>query len=162
MLLKLLAIFNVPLSYVLAPILHYLESDCEGLLGGIMKTTKTSPITEQVEKKKSSVDLLKLMGGGKAQAVRAPQAKGHDSMLAVYKDRLTYTFILEQEVASIHYDHSKRDIFFKGHNIKNMRLKEVQIRALNGLKGILMQDGRAKELLPDYEATLGKILADNK
>ena len=96
MLLKLLAIFNAPLSYVLAPILHYLESDCEGLLGGIMKTTKTSPIIEQVEKKKSSVDLLKLMGGGKAQAVRAPQAKGHDSMLAVYKDRLTYTFILEQ------------------------------------------------------------------
>lgn len=128
-----------------------------------MKTTKTLPVTgHQIEKKKSSIDLLKLMGGGKAQAVKAPQARGHDSMLAVYKDRFTYTFILEREVASIHFDRAKGEIFFKGHNVKNMKLKEGQIGALEGIKAILMQDERAKELLPDYEATLGKILADNR
>lgn len=102
------------------------------------------------------------MGGGKAEAVKSSLAKGHDSMLAVYKDRLTYTFILEREVASIHYDRAKEEIFFKGHNIKNMKLNGAQIGALQGIKAILTQDGRAKELLPGYEATLGKILADNR
>lgn len=127
-----------------------------------MKTTKTTHLAEQIEKKKSTVDLLKLMGGGKAEAVKSSLAKGHDSMLAVYKDRLTYTFILEREVASIHYDHGRKEIFFKGHNVKNMKLTGAQIEALKGVKAILMQDGRAKGLLPDYEATLGRILADNK
>lgn len=127
-----------------------------------MKSTKTPQVSEHIEKEKSALELWKLMGGGKAQPVKASQAKGQDSMLAVYKDRLTYTFIMEREVASIHYDQSKEEIFFKGHNLKNMKLETAQIQALERLKTILMQDERSKHLVLQYEATLAKLLADNR
>ncbi len=127
-----------------------------------MKSAKTPHVSEHIEKQKSALDLWKLMGRGKAEPVKAPQAKGQDSMLAVYKDRLTYTFIMGREVASIHYDHAKKEIFFKGHNVKNMKLEMAQIQALERLKTILRQDERSKQLTADYDATLAKLLADNQ
>src|SRR5438046_1397485 len=65
------------------------------------------------------VEVAGIVGG---VARRVPDATGRpaDSMLAVYKDRLTYTFILEAEVASIHFDSRRQEIFFRGHNIRFM------------------------------------------
>lgn len=101
------------------------------------------------------------------QATRAQKVEGKgraavDSMLAVYKDCLTYTFILDREVASIHFDRLRGEIFFKGHNLRNMELTERQIQALNELKMVLAQNNRASPFLSDYCATLGRYLADKK
>lgn len=123
-----------------------------------MKLQKQSK--ESLESLKSPLDLWKRMGG-----ITKPVGEGkkplQDSLLAVYKDRLTYTFILGREVASIHFDRSKNEIFFKGRNIRNFKPDEVQIRALRDFKQILAVEERGKEFLKAYDATLESALADN-
>jgi hypothetical protein len=128
-----------------------------------MKHERDKDLNTQTEqpKPRGAFDLWKHI-----QATRAQKVKGRhgaaDSMLAVYKDCLTYTFILEREVASIHFDRLRGEIFFKGHNLRNMELSEKQIEALNGLKTVLAEDHRARPFLSDYSATLGRYLADKK
>lgn len=107
----------------------------------------------------SPLDLIRLMGG-RAHRVGGGRERSPDSMLAVYKNRLTYTFILDDEVASIHYDHQKGEIFFRGHNIKHLELNGEQKRALFSLQEILGADSEGKEFLSDYLATLERSLAD--
>lgn len=126
-----------------------------------MKTEKTAQMQHSLEIPKSPIDLWRLMGG-KTQRVKAAGLPLQDSLLAVYKDRLTYTFILGREVASIHFDRARGEIFFKGHNIKNWALSPMEIEALNGLKTLLKQEERGKELLADYQATLARCLAENR
>lgn len=119
------------------------------------------PMMPTSEIPKSPLDLWKLMGG-KTRAVGGVKEPPEDSLLAVYKNRLTYTFIVGREVASIHFDRAKREIFFKGHNIRNMELSEAQRRVLEGFKKVLKADKRANPFLKAYNATLGDLLADNK
>lgn len=107
----------------------------------------------------SPLDLLRHMGG-RAHRVRDGREKKVDCMLAVYKDRLTYTFILENEVASIHFDSGRGEIFFRGHNISHLELTEEQRKALLELRIILEEDLEGRELLPRYVATLDRVLAD--
>lgn len=110
------------------------------------------------EQNQSAIDLWRHMGG-KSRPVGERAA---DSMLAVFKDRATYTFILDDEVASIHFDRTRGEIFFKGHNIRHLTLTGNQINALNHMKEVLITDSKAKRFLNDYSATLARYLADNK
>lgn len=130
--------------------------------GRVMKNNKMTRLQERLDMPKSSLDLWKWIGGETKRVRPEGNAPATDSLLAVYQDRFTYTFILDREVASIHYDRSKNEIFFKGRNIRNFEPGEEQKRALEGLKAILMRDERAKGLAAEYEATLYRILADNK
>jgi len=107
-------------------------------------------------------DLWKHLQVARAQKTGIKGKAAVDSMLAVYKDCLTYTFIIEREVASIHFDRIRGEIFFKGHNIKNMELTAKQMQALKDLKAVIMQDPKAKAFLSDYNATLGRLLADKE
>jgi len=108
----------------------------------------------------SPLDLIRMMGG-RAHKVGKPSEKTPDSMLAVYKDRLTYTFIMDHEVASIHFDRRRGEIFYKGHNIKNLELNENQREALMSLMQILQDDSEGAEFLSEYQATLESLMADN-
>lgn len=83
-----------------------------------------------------------------------------DSMLACYKDRFTYTFILGSEVASIHFDRTKGEVYFRGRNVLNFNLLPEEKKALYAIFPALKRDKRGKSLLPAYEATLDKLLAD--
>jgi len=124
-----------------------------------MKKEKEIVQQAHVEAPKSPLDLWKLMGG---KAKRVTEGKpSPDSLLAVYKQRFTYTFIMGREVASIHFDRAKKEIFFKGHNIRNLKLDEDQIKALKEFKKVLRVDSRGGPFLADYDATLGLVLADN-
>jgi len=116
---------------------------------------------EEVGSKASNtgVDLRRIMGG-KAHRVRSGIGRGVDAMLAVYKDRFTYTFILNKEVASIHFDAGSRKIYFKGHNIQNLKLKEEERNELVRLIDILEEDEEGRELRFLYEETLASIFAD--
>lgn len=107
------------------------------------------------------IDIAGIIGG---RARRVPDSSGRaaDSMLAIYKNRLTYTFICDNDVASIHYDAAKHEIFFRGHNIKFMALSESHITALHELAAILAGDREGKRLCQDYQETLALLLADNQ
>lgn len=126
-----------------------------------MDKTKKIEFQPASETPRNPLDLWKLMGG-KTRRVAGDGLPVKDSLLAVYKGRLTFTFILGDEVASIHFDQTRREIYFKGHNIRNFKLTSAQMQALHGLKDVLKGDERGKELLADYEATLATRLAENK
>lgn len=115
--------------------------------------------TLETETAAGALELLQRVGG-QARRVRGIAGMPPDSLLAVYRDRLTYTFIVDQEVASIHYDHTRREIFYRGHNIANMMLNSHQRKLLKGLVDVLAHDGRAQPFIPDYLATLDRIFAD--
>ncbi|MBI4365408.1 MAG: hypothetical protein HY543_01165 [Deltaproteobacteria bacterium] len=98
--------------------------------------------------------------GGVTRRVRAAGGKPSDSMLAVYKDRFTYTFIFQEEVASIHFDPVRKEIYFKGHNIRYMDLTDRHVEALLSLVEVLLQDREAKTFAVPYRETLARLLAD--
>jgi hypothetical protein len=108
---------------------------------------------------RSPLDLLKYKQGASRQ-LREEGKPPPDSMLAVSADRATYTFILEDEVASIHFDRHRGEIFFRGHNIRNIDLSDGQLQALMHMEEVLKGDSRAKEHFPEYSATLARCLAD--
>lgn len=109
----------------------------------------------------NALDLYKRVGAV-AHKVRTKGKMAEDSMLAVYKNRVTYTFILGKEVASVHYDRKRREIYFSGHNIRNMDLSEEQRQALMDMGMAMQADEKAKEFSSSYDATLARVLADNK
>jgi len=109
----------------------------------------------------SALDLYKRIGA-MAHKVKDRGKVASDSMLALYQERLTYTFILGTEVASIHYDQGRGEIFFKGQNIKHMDLDDQQQQALMDLGEVLRGERDARRFYHDYEATLANILADKR
>lgn len=109
----------------------------------------------------SPLELIK-RHGGKAHKVKGVLGRAADSMIAVYKDRFTYTFISRNEVASIHFDRVSCKIFYSGHNIENLKITSEQRKELFNVIKILADDSEGRELKTDYEATLGRLLADNK
>ena len=116
---------------------------------------------EEVLLPKSPLDLWRMMGG-QAERVKTKEGRLADSMLAVYKDRLTYTFIMGHEVASIHFNRAKREIFFRGHNIVHYELNAEKTKALEELKKVLASEERGNGFLSDYETTLDRCLADKR
>ncbi|MFH1873971.1 MAG: hypothetical protein ABH859_02155 [Pseudomonadota bacterium] len=117
--------------------------------------------TSDMPKPKSAFELWKHVGMAKAQKVTEKGKVATDSMLAAYQNRFTYTFIMNDEVASIHFDRLRGEIFYKGHNINNLKLTPAQIQALKDLKQILAKEEKGKPFFSDYDATLAKCLADN-
>lgn len=95
-----------------------------------------------------------------ARKVRPQKHKAADAMLAVYRDRLTYTFIAGHEVASIHYDRAKGEIFYKGHTVRTLQMAEEVRGYLWELAEVLAQDEEGMAYSSDYSATLRKVLAD--
>lgn len=97
-----------------------------------------------------------------------PQKKGGiagmppDSMLVFFKGKLTYTCIVGQEVASIHFDRDRREIFYRGHNIRNMAVDEPKQKLLKGLIMVLAADEQGRDFVADYAATLQRLLDDNR
>lgn len=95
-----------------------------------------------------------------ARKVQSHKQKAADAMLAVYKGRLTYTFIAGHEVASIHYDQAKSEIFYKGHNIRSLQMADEVRGYLWELAEVLAHDEEGMSYSSDYSATLRKVLTD--
>lgn len=125
-----------------------------------MKAKRTQQVrVKELKGFRSLLDLYKRTGAIAHKVSRKGQVPV-DSMLAVYQDHLTYTFMMDKEVASIHYDVQRQEIFFKGHNIKNIELTDDQRHALMDLGEVLLKDKQGVKFYPQYGATLARILAD--
>ena len=107
----------------------------------------------------SPLELMRRIARGKTKP-KGPGEMPVDAQLAAFKDRVTYTFIAENEVASIHFDQRRKEIFFRGHNVRNMKLTAAQLTVLQGLTQLLRD--RAPDFAADYDATLTRLLADKK
>ena len=85
-----------------------------------------------------------------------------DSQLISFGERFTFTFAQGREVGSIHFDRGRSEIFYKGHNIRNMDLEEWQMQVLENLRKTLTHDEQGKEFAADYARTLDKIIMEQK
>lgn len=109
----------------------------------------------------SPMELWRQLAGRQTEQTKQKEQRAPDSLIACYKDRVTYTFIFEGEIASIHFDRVRREIFFSGHNILHLDLTQSQKNALEHVKTALAGHPKAKKLFNDYEATLDRYFADN-
>ncbi len=82
-----------------------------------------------------------------------------EARLFLGKDRATLTFYVDQEVASIHYDTNRDEIFYRGHNVKNMTMTQEQWQSLQKFAEYLADDPRAELLLQSYRTCLEHLMS---
>ena len=123
---------------------------------------KRQPHNHQAKEKNEPTKPLLKSPARKSRRVLGRDSASLDSVIAIFKDRLTYTFIDQNEVGSIHFDRRRGEIFYTGHNIANLDLNPGQKMLLGGMKAVIENDEKAREFLPDYCATLARYLDDNK
>jgi len=97
-------------------------------------------------------------GMGKPSASVPKSFSISDHQIVSFENRMTYTFAYEKEVGSIHYDKGRKEIFFKGHNIRNMDVEKWQWQVLEGLRKMLHSDPKWQEYAAPYGQTLDKIV----
>lgn len=78
--------------------------------------------------------------------------------LVSFGDRITYTFAYGKEVGSIHFDRGRGEIFYKGHNIRNMDLEEWQMQVLENLRLVLEKSEEGQRFATPYGRTLDKVI----
>ena len=84
-----------------------------------------------------------------------------EARLFLGKDRATLTFYVDQEVASIHYDLIRDEIFYRGHNVKNMTMSQTQWESLRKFAEYLGDDPRADRLRDAYKSCLEHLMTDH-
>lgn len=85
-----------------------------------------------------------------------------ESQLISFGDRMTYVFAFGKEVASIHFDKGRGEIFYKGHNIRNMDIEEWQMQLLERLRSLLASEERGRAFVESYGRTLDKIVLEKR
>jgi len=88
-----------------------------------------------------------------ARQHRLPQ----DSHLVSFGDRVTYTFAVGNDAASIHFDQARGKIFYKGHRVVAEDLQPGLVELLNHFKDVLAKSQYADRFLTDYEELLSKM-----
>ncbi len=83
-----------------------------------------------------------------------------EANLFLMKDRATLTFYVDQEVHSIHYDKNRDEIFYKGHNIKNILLTDEQWLYLQQFSTVLLQHPLAAGIQKNYQKRLESLLSE--
>jgi len=73
---------------------------------------------------------------------------------------MTYTFAFGQEVGSVHFDRGRGEIFYKGHNIRNMDLEPWQMQVLEQLRQILHKDEQWSRFAEPYGRVLDKMILE--
>ncbi len=96
------------------------------------------------------------------QAEDAWKGLPSDSQLVSFGERFTFTFAHGREVGSIHFDRGRGEIFYKGHNVRNMDLEEWQMQVLEGLRKTLAHDEQGKAFADDYARTLDKVIWEKR
>ncbi len=88
--------------------------------------------------------------------------KNLQSHLVSFGERVTYTFAYGHEVGSVHFDRNRGEIFFKGHNIRNMDVEPWQWQLFDQMRSILRGDSEGEKFAEAYGRVLDKILSENK
>lgn len=83
------------------------------------------------------------------------------NQLVAFHGRLTYVFTHEQEVGSIHFDEMRGEIFYKGHNIRHMRLEPWQWESLEALRQELRGHSKYHHYAIPYGEALDKIILES-
>lgn len=81
-----------------------------------------------------------------------------DGKLFHSSKKATYTFVEQQEVIALHFDKERKSIFYKGHNISNIRLSDVQRQHLELFQKALEKNPKTQPMVSAYKQALKAIL----
>ncbi|MBI2340711.1 MAG: hypothetical protein HYU99_10185 [Deltaproteobacteria bacterium] len=82
----------------------------------------------------------------------------YDGKMFYTHDKVTYTFVDNKEVVSLHFDKKRQAIFYRGHNIANLNLTDDQKRHLDRFAEELDKDPQTKSFSPIYSKALGAAM----
>lgn len=100
--------------------------------------------------------------GGEAERPSSKwQIRGFtDARVFIHPDRATLTFFYKGTVASIHFDLTRREIFFKGHNVKNRKLTQEEWQWLKEFGQCLRDYDAELPLREAYEKSLAELFPE--
>lgn len=105
--------------------------------------------------RKPASGLRDLEGGQKTREL----AYYKEAKLFLRPDRATLTFFAKDGVASIHFDRDRSEVFYKGHNVKNMTLTAQEWDYLQHFGEYLKEKGANPRLREAYEFCLQQALS---
>lgn len=85
----------------------------------------------------------------------------YDGKMFHTKDKVTYTFVANEEVVSLHFDRSRQTIFYKGHSIFNIELKPEQVGYLEQFREVLEEDPETNNMVHAYNKVLHAYLREH-
>lgn len=74
------------------------------------------------------------------------------------QNKVTYTFVADEEVISLHFDKARKTIFYKGHNIANLELTEAQLAHLQQFQSELAKKDETTHFARSYSDALNNCL----
>jgi len=80
-----------------------------------------------------------------------------DGKLFHSSDKVTFTFVDEEEVVSLHFDKSRKTIFLKGHNVRNIELTPKQRGYLELFEEELAKNEKTGHFVRSYSDLLKTI-----
>lgn len=76
--------------------------------------------------------------------------------------KVTYTFVDQKEVISLHFDRQRKAIFYKGHNILNIKLTSNQTQHLERFGVELHRDMGTRNFTNAFQKVLSAVTAQKK
>ena len=116
------------------------------------KETMVSPVPEEGQSS------LPWTPPTSAQEMTLPR----ESQIITFGDRITYTFTVGKDVGSIHFDMGRGEVFYRGHNVRNLELEHWQMDLLHRFQALLRGDEKYHRFDKAYSQTLEKVLPDQK
>ncbi len=83
---------------------------------------------------------------------RVPQ----DSHLVSFGDKITYTFAVGNDVASIHYDQGRGELFYKGHKMSAETFEPWMHDLFNHFRNVISKSQYADKFLQGYTQLIEK------
>lgn len=78
----------------------------------------------------------------------------YDGKMFHTTDKVTYTFVDNKEVVSLHFDKRRQAIFYRGHNIANLSLTDDQKNHLERFARELQKDSHTRTFAGAYSKAL--------
>ncbi len=119
-------------------------------------STKSEDRSTGVQKRGPTADRLPSESPGQVSKIDLDYFR--EARLFLAPNRATITFYADNEVASIHFDLIRDEIFYKGHNVKNMTLTDNQWMALQKFSDYLVEVPKSEKLRQAYQACLFRLL----
>lgn len=95
---------------------------------------------------------------------RAPTILFRDEkqQLHIHAEHVTFIFVEQGEVHSIHFDRKRQQIFYRGHNLANSVITKTMAEALKQFGLRLSVDERTSLHYSDYRDLLQHLLSQKK
>lgn len=85
------------------------------------------------------------------------QKRYYDGKIFYAADKVTHTFVFEEEVVVLHFDLSRHALFFKGHKIESLEIHPNINEFLSNFRRLLEENPQTKEFLGPFDEAVAHL-----